>query len=169
MYMSDYNKSSTNMMIVLGIVMLIVGFTIGRLTIGTSTVSPEEDHDAISIGNQQIYTDETVSTDYFWLTGIHLSEIGNPHDTLCMKTFDIGSLEVNQFTYVLRCSDDTSEIYIVELTPEADESFQIMEYYNETSGDISGSFELSSLHSIGVYIFYTGVQVVSIEGIFDYV
>ena len=44
-----------------------------------------------------------------------------------------------------------------------------MEYYNETAGDITGTLELASLHSIEVFIFYEGVQVVSIEGIFDYV
>ena len=170
MYMSNFNRGNNNVMIVLGIVCLIIGFTFGLVQGGAGgTDIPDSDEDSVFFGNQRIYTDEVVATEYFWLTGVHLGDIGNPHNSLAMKTFEIATLEVNQFTYLLSISDEGAEIFIVKVTPEGDEPFVTLAYYNETAGDVSDSVSLTSNHSVRVYIFYEGVHLVSIEGIFDYV
>jgi len=169
MYMSDYNKGNTNMMVIVGVVLFILGFTAASLMSGGGGSVNVYDEDSVAFGNQRIYTDETVAAEYFWLTGEHLSEIGHPHDSVAIKTFEIGTLEVNQFTYLLSVSDEGNEIYIVKLTPEEADPFELLEHFNETSGDISGSYALTSLHTIRVFIFYEGVHLVAIEGIFDYV
>lgn len=170
MYMSNYNRGNSNTMIVLGLVCLIIGFTGGIFydSGDGGTIIPDDDTDSVVFDNQLIFTDAIVSTDYFWLTGIHLGDIGNPHNSLAKKSFDIEHLEVNRFSYILSISDEGAEIFIVQAVPDGDPTFVMLANITE-SGDISGSIELENTNMISVYIFFEGIHLVSIEGIFDYV
>jgi len=169
MYASNYNSSNANMMIVLGVVCMLIGFTGGIFYAGGGSAPPasNDDTDSISIGNQQIYTDGTVANEYFTLTGIHLGDIGNPHNSLAKKIFGIESLEVNRFTYILSISDEGAEIFIVQADPGGTPEFTMLANITE-SGDISGSIDLENTNQITVYIFYGGIHLVSIEGIVDH-
>jgi hypothetical protein len=169
MYTSDYNRSNSNMMVVLGIVMLIVGFTLGTVVNGgTGNTGPidVDDTDEVLFGNQRILDDDSVDVEYFMLTGQHLNEIGNPHDSVAIKTFELNTLEVNQFTYFIRITDDGTEVFVAQETTEGPE---ILVHITDEYGDLTGDIMLVSRSTITIYVFFEGIHIVSIEGVAGYV